>query len=528
VQLNPELFTLVNFILFLPLVAAVLIGISKPNMARNWALGISGLMVVLSGWLVKEFDPVKVGFSFESRATWIQSPFPVQFHTGIDGFSLSLVVMTAIVGLFAIYASDKVGENRSKLYYSFVMLLLCSILGVFVSLDLLMFFVLYEFELVPMYFLIAIWGGPRREYAAMKFLLYTFFGGVLMLAGLLYAYFQLFAESPALATFDMVTLSERCPLLPLEVQGLAFLGFFLAFIIKLPSFPFHTWLPDAHVEAPTPISMILAGLLLKMGSYGLIRICVGLFPQIVAEFGYLILALGCFNIVWGAVACLVQQDMKRIIAFSSISHMGFVLVGMGALSAAAINGAIFQMVSHGFIAAALFFLVGTVYERTHTRQLPEIGGGLAKQMPTLFYFWMFAALANLGLPLLSGFVAETAVFYGAFTGYTATLGQHAAFTRDWIYFATTSVVLTAGYMLWLLKRLFFGPEQPKWVGHLTDARPSEKLLAWAMTAIIIALGVYPYMLTKKYQQVSDKMASFLLTKAQTQTGMLPGSTGKWQ
>jgi NADH-quinone oxidoreductase subunit M len=528
VQLNPELFTLVNLILFLPLLGALLIGISKPNMARNWALLISGVMVLLSGWLAKEFDPIKNGFSFESRVQWIQAPFPVQFHTGIDGFSLSLVVMTAIVGLFSIYASKKIGESRSKLYYSFVMLLLFSILGVFVSLDLLMFFVLYEFELVPMYFLIAIWGGPRRDYAAMKFLLYTFFGGVLMLAGLLYAYFQLSAESPQLATFDIAILSDRCPLLPLEVQALAFLGFFLAFIIKLPSFPFHTWLPDAHVEAPTPISMILAGLLLKMGSYGLFRICLGLFPQIVTEFGYLIVALGCFNIVWGAIACLVQQDMKRIIAFSSVSHMGFILVGLGALSSAAINGAIFQMVSHGFISAALFFLVGTVYERTHTRQLPEIGGGLAKQMPTLFYFWMFASLANLGLPMLSGFVAETAVFYGAFTGYTATFGQHAAFTRIAIYIATTGVVLTAGYMLWLLKRLFFGPEQPKWVGHLTDARPSEKLIAWGLTAIIIALGVYPYMLTKKYQQVSDKMASCLLQKAQT--GMLPPgpNAGKWQ
>ena len=524
-QLNSDMFTLVNYILFLPLLGALAIALAKPNMARNIALATSGIMLALSAVLVKMFDPIKTGFSFESKVPWISAPFPVEFHTGVDGFSMSLVVLTAIVGLFSIYASDKVGEIRPKLYYSFVMLLLFSILGVFVSLDLLMFFVLYEFELVPMYFLIAIWGGPKRDYAAMKFLIYTFLGGVCMLAGLLYAYFQLFNESPAMASFDLVTLSQRCPLLPLEVQGFAFLGFFLAFIIKLPSFPFHTWLPDAHVEAPTPISMILAGLLLKMGSYGLIRICIGLFPQVVVEFGYLIIALGCFNIVWGAIACLVQQDMKRIIAFSSVSHMGFILVGMGALSGAAINGAIFQMVSHGFISAALFFLVGTVYERTHTRQLPEIGGGLAKQMPTLFYFWMFAALANLGLPALSGFVAETAVFYGAFTGYTATLGHHAAETRGWIYFACIGVVLTAGYMLWLLKRLFFGPEQAKWAGHLTDARPSETFLAYALSFIILALGVYPIMLTKKYQNVADSLGNYLLSKAQI--GSLPAHD-KWQ
>jgi NADH-quinone oxidoreductase subunit M len=272
--------------------------------------------------------------------------------------------------------------------------------------------------------------------------------------------------------------------------------------------------------------MILAGLLLKMGSYGLIRICVGLFPQIIVEFGYLIMALGCFNIVWGAVACLVQQDMKRIIAFSSVSHMGFILVGMGAISAAAINGAIFQMVSHGFISAALFFLVGTVYERTHTRQLPEIGGGLAKQMPHLFYFWMFATLANLGLPLLSGFVAETAVFYGGFTGYTATYGHHAAEVRNWIYFACTGVLLTAGYMLWLLKRLFFGPEQPKWVGHLTDARPLEQGIAYGLCTIILVLGLCPYLLTKQYQQVSDKLGEYLVGKAEI--GSLPVNKGKWQ
>jgi NADH-quinone oxidoreductase subunit M len=526
VPLKADPFTLVNLMLFLPLLGAVLIGLFRENMARRLALITTGLMVLLSGLLIKGFDPTRGSFSFESRFQWISSPFPVEFHTGVDGFSLSLVVLTALVGLFSVYASEKVGQTRSKLYYSFLMLLLFSILGVFVSLDLLMFFVLYEFELVPMYFLIAIWGGPRRDYAAMKFLIYTFLGGVFMLAGLLYAYFQLFAQSPALASFDLVTLAQRCPVLPIEVQGLAFLGFFLAFIIKLPSFPFHTWLPDAHVEAPTPISMILAGLLLKMGSYGLIRIGIGLFPQVVINFGYLLVALGCFNIVWGAIACLVQQDMKRIIAFSSVSHMGFILVGMGALSAAAINGAIFQMVSHGFISAALFFLVGAVYERTHTRQLSEIGGGLARQMPTIFYFWMFASLANLGLPLLSGFVAETAVFYGAFTGFTATFGSHANFTKDWIYFACTGVVLTAGYMLWLLKRLFFGPEQPKWVGHLTDARASEKLLAYAMSAIILGLGLCPLLLTSQYQLVADRLSNYLLTKAQAETST--DTQKKWQ
>jgi NADH-quinone oxidoreductase subunit M len=350
-----------------------------------------------------------------------------------------------------------------------------------------------------MYFLIAIWGGPRRDYAAMKFLIYTFFGGVLMLASLLFIYFQLSADDTS-TTFDMVTLALRCPLMPKLFQIFGFLGFFLAFIIKLPSFPFHTWLPDAHVEAPTPISMILAGLLLKMGSYGLVRICASFFPNVVADYGPWIMLLGAFNIVWGAVACLAQKDMKRIIAYSSVSHMGFILMGVGAATAAALSGAIFQMISHGVISAALFFLVGTVYERTHTRQIDEIGGGLAKQMPVLFYFWMFATLANLGLPGLSGFVAETAIYYGAYTSPFASVAGQAALAKGAVLFATSGVLLTACYMLWLLKRLFFGEELAKWKGHLADARPTERAVAWGLSLAIFALGVYPLLLSHEYDQ----------------------------
>ncbi|HEY9714296.1 MAG TPA: NADH-quinone oxidoreductase subunit M, partial [Chroococcales cyanobacterium] len=385
---------LLTELLFVPLFAAIIILFMSDKMARTIAIVSSFAMVVLSAMLVQSFDAKQYTMQFVQMATWVTAPFPIQYHVGIDGMSLCLVVLTSIVTLLSVYASTSIGDNRPKLYYSFVMLLTFSLLGVFVSLDLLQFFVLYEFELVPMYFLIAIWGGPRRDYAAMKFLLYTFFGGILMLAALLYLYFQMSLISPATATFDITQLTDHASQIPKNAQYLCFLGFFLAFIIKLPSFPFHTWLPDAHVEAPTPISMILAGLLLKMGSYGLVRMNLGFFPGMFAELGWLITALGCFNIVWAAMACLVQQDMKRIIAFSSVSHMGFVLMGLGCLSAAGVSGAIFQMISHGIISAALFFLVGTVYERCHTRQLPEIGGGLAKQMPKLSYLWMFASMAN--------------------------------------------------------------------------------------------------------------------------------------
>lgn len=463
---------------------------------------------------------------FTDRLTWFTAPFPVEYSVGVDGMSLCLVVLTSVVTLLSVFASEKVGETRSKLYYSLVMLLTFALMGVFTSMNLLQFFVLYEFELVPMYFLIAIWGGPRRDYAAMKFLLYTFLGGVFMLGGILFLYFRLAAEGPALATFDMVTLTDQAhaPGLPLGAQVIAFLGFFLAFIIKLPSFPFHTWLPDAHVEAPTPISMILAGLLLKMGSYGLVRICLSFFPGVFLEFGWLIMILGAFNIVWAAMACLVQTDMKRIIAFSSVSHMGFVLLGIGCLTSGGISGAIFQMISHGIISAALFFLVGAVYERTHTRQLGEIGGGLAKAMPVLFYFWMFCALANLGLPGLSGFVAETAVFYGAYTSSWVTqIAAAAAIVKPWIWFAATGVILTAGYMLWLLKRLFYGPMLPKWEGHLSDARPLETGLAYSMCGMILAMGICPSLLIRYYGPVADSAAYVMNMHLPTQMpiGYLP-------
>jgi NADH-quinone oxidoreductase subunit M len=507
---------LLKCLLFLPLVAAAIIAVNpskEDKDARGLACFFSWVMLALSLVIAAGFEHKYAGLQFVTAHPWISHPFPINFHIGVDGFSMSLVLLTTFITLMAVYASYSI-QQRVKLYYANVMLLTFSILGVFLSQDLLQFFVMYEFELVPMYFLIAIWGGPRRGYAAMKFLLYTFFGGVLMLAALLYTYSQLLATDPATATFNMAMLSSSTNSLPINAQVVACLGFFLAFIIKLPSVPFHTWLPDAHVEAPTPISMILAGLLLKMGSYGLVRICMGFFPAFFAEYAPWIVALGAINIIWGAIACLVQKDMKRIIAFSSVSHMGFILLGIGSLSNAAVNGVIFQMISHGFISAMLFFLVGTVYERCHTRLLPEIGGGLAYQMPVLYYFWMFATMANLGLPALSGFVGEVTVFYGSFTSPLAQSALHGAWTQGWIVASALAVVLTAGYMLWLLKRLFYGPEQPKWKGHLYDATMTERFVATSLAVVILIFGVVPYYLNDMYSHVGDRITSECLNRIQ--------------
>lgn len=498
---------LLTILFLVPLLGVLAIGCGPESAARKMAIAFSSAMCAMSVWLLTQFDLSKAAdFQMVEKLPWFSQPFPVQYYVGVDGMSLSLILLTAFVTLMSVLASTSIGDNRPRLYYSMLMLLIFSVQGVFLSLDLLQFFVLYELELVPMYFLIAIWGGPRRSYAALKFLIYTFFGGVLMLAGLVYMYTQMGVGATGRATFDMVELASLTQLLPKDIQVLACLGFFLAFIIKLPSFPVHTWLPDAHVEAPTPISMLLAGLLLKMGSYGLVRICLGFFPYFFIDYGPQIIALGAFNIVWAAAACLVQQDMKRIIALSSVSHMGFVLLGVASLSSAALNGAIFQMVSHGVISALLFFLVGTVYERTHTRQLGEIGGGLAKQMPTLFYFWMLGCMANLGLPGLSGFVAEAAVFYGSFTSPMAQSVTSGHIVQGWIILAGLGVILTAGYMLWLIKRLFYGMELDKWKGHLSDATSTERIVAYSLSFSILALGIYPLMLSKYSAPLADKMA----------------------
>ncbi len=515
-HLSPFLLTAV---LATPLAATFIIPFLPKEWARNFAIAASVVMLAFTGILALQFNPQQVGMQFEFRLPWITTPFPVDYHVGVDGLSLSLLALTGLITLLSVIASKNIGQTRSQLYYSMVMLLTSSLAGVFVSLDLLQFFVFYELELVPMYFLIAIWGGPRRDYAAMKFLIYTFTGGIFMLAAILYLYYQLGMAGQQYQTFDMVRLATYSPTLTKSVQIVGCLGFLTAFLIKLPSFPFHTWLPDAHVEAPTPISMILAGLLLKMGSYGLVRICLGFFPEAIVSLGVGLMLLGAFNIVWAAIACLVQEDMKRIIAFSSVSHMGFVTLGIGSLSAAGINGAIFQMISHGFISAALFFLVGTVYDRCHTRNLAELGGGLAKQMPTVFYFWMLAALANLGLPALSGFVAEAIVFYGSFTSPMADVVSQQGLVRTAIVLACTGVILSAGYMLWLLKRLFYGPEQPKWAGHLSDMQPWEVVVGAALSLFIVGLGVYPLMLTNQYTPLADRLAKD--ASARVTIGMSP-------
>lgn len=495
-----------SLILAITLLGALVISLlpSRESLCRFFALSFS--LLIFTGVLLVtflKFDPSLPALQLVENYRWFGNTIRIKF--GLDGLSLSMVLLMSILLPVTVIASEKVAKEKPKLYYSMLMLLTTSVIGVFVSQDLFLFFLLWELELIPMYFLIAVWGGPNKDYASIKFLIYTFTSGICLFIATLLLYFL-----SDVGTFDMEILARYSRDLPHFFQLVCFIFFFLCFIIKLPSFPFHTWLPDAHVEAPTPASMLLAGILLKMGGYGIYRICVGFFPQILADLAIFIAILAAVNIVGAAVACLVQDDMKRIIAYSSVSHMGFVLLGVASLTEAGFSGGIFQMFSHGLISAALFMLVGTLYERTHTRVISDYGG-IVKFMPKCFYLFTLAALANLALPALSGFVGEALVFYGAFS--SDFFGNFPTrfyfnFGQICVLFSTFGLILTAAYMLWLLQRVFMGPESVKWA-TLTDLRTSEIVVLASLLFLVIVYGVYPISLSNLYEPTSSELLKLL-------------------
>ena len=425
------------------------------------------------------------------RHAWIPE-FGMEYYLGVDGISLALVVLTAFVGVLACLASWDV-EVKVKGYFSLFLILLASMVGVFLALDLVLFYVFFEVMLLPMYFLIALWGGPRREYAALKFLLYTLFGSVFILVAILALYFwpgDAAAGGFRAHTFDVLALTAGASTTGYYgpwIQGWVFLLFFVGFAVKLPSFPFHTWLPDAHVEAPTPISMILAGVLLKVGGYGLIRLAWPLAPVGAAAWAYPVAALGVFGILYGALVALAQTDFKKLVAYSSVSHMGYVTLGMAALSldgdpryyAYGLNGALYMMIAHGLTSTGLFFVVGMVYERTGSRDLAKLGG-LGGPMPHLSVAAMVLFFGAMGLPGLCGFVAEVFVTLAAFH-YSPALGALTAF----------AVVLTAAYMVWAYRRVFQGPLGVEDGSKLVDMSVREWAIAGPLVVLTILLGVYP-------------------------------------
>ena len=461
-------------LVFLPAFAGLLALALPADRARHarW-VALAGALAALALSLALFFRFENGGgFQFADRASWIEAGgFEIQYFLAVDGLSLPLVVLTTFLTVAAVLVSFSI-EHRQRAYFACLMVLSTSVLGVFTAMDFLLFFLFWELELFPMYLLISIWGSGRREYSAMKFVLYTVAGSAFMLVAIL-------ALALGAGTFDMAVLGQsgvESAVLPLRW---VFLFLFIGFAVKLPIVPLHTWLPDAHGDAPTAVSVMLAGVLLKMGGYAIIRTCVTILPGEARDYGVWFAAIGAASVLYGAFVTFRQTDVKRLIAYSSVSHMGLVLLGIGALGTTAMVGAAYQMLAHGLITGLLFVVVGLMYERTHTREISRLGG-LARQMPLLAAGLVFAGFASVGLPALAGFVAEVTVFLGAFQAH------------EWaVIMAIFGVVLSAGYILWTLQRVVFGPVRPEWADAGDQRHWWEHASVAGLVALVILLGVYP-------------------------------------
>lgn len=488
--------SIMTFVLFLPAVGAVVMALwpqEREQDARWGAMLFALATFVLSLIALAMFDRGSSDFQLVDRVPWVSNAlgnFRLQYLIGVDGISLPLVLLTTFLTLVSVLISFSV-TLRPRLYFGLMLLLETGVLGVFTSLDLLLFFLFWEVELVPMYLLISIWGTGRKEYAAMKFLIYTVAGSALMLVGML-------ALGFTAGTFDVTRLGVMDNLqggvLPLSA---IFWLIFAAFAVKLPVFPLHTWLPDAHTDAPTAVSVLLAGVLLKMGGYGMLRFCITILPHQAQQFAIVLAILAAINIIYGALLVFRQRDLKRLIAYSSVSHMGYVLLGFSALRQVGLTGASLQMVSHGLITGLLFAMVGLIYERTHTRQIADMSG-LARRMPLIATAFVVAGFASLGLPSLSGFVAELLVFLGTFQRFIP-------MTALGIF----GIVLSAGYILWMLQRVLFGPALERW-DTLVDANHWwEHVPVVAMIAIIFFIGLWPSffvgMISKAVEPISQRL-----------------------
>jgi NADH-quinone oxidoreductase subunit M len=545
--------TLLSLIIFLPALATLplmLFPREKPEAMKLFSLFITAVVFLITAWMAipgggdvdtLQFEIGQAGMQNVYSHSWIKT-FNIYYLLGIDGISFPLIVLTTLISMLAMWASWPITKNV-KAYCILFLLLETGMLGVFVSLDFFLFYIFWEVMLLPMYFLIGVWGGPRREYAAIKFFLYTLFGSVLMLIAILMLYFtsdisqlsreQLTAAHVAPAVIDMIEqtnpehpvhtfnilalsqLGQNTNLFSQELwlgkslQWWAFILLFIGFIIKVPSVPLHTWLPDAHVEAPTPISMILAGVLLKLGGYGIIRICYPICPEAGYDLAWFVTGLGVLSMVYGAFAAMAQKDFKRLVAYSSVSHMGYVLLGLGVWSATAgnefnpwywaqgVNGAMYQMIAHGISSPGMFFIVGVIYERVHHRNLNEFGG-LATRMPVYFGLSIVIFFAGLGLPGLCGFIGEVFVTLSAWK-YSYLLAVISA----------AVVILTAGYILWTIQRVYLGAEYKGPHGEaITPITPREVAIVAPLCVLCVLLGVYPqavfnYMEPSVNQQVAQ-------------------------
>ena len=465
---------MLSLIAWSPLVGALIVLMLPKENKRAIQIvsfAAAGISLLASLWLIPQFDRTATTMQFVEKWAWIPS-LNVSYYLGVDGLSFPLVLLTTFMTVIALIGSLGI-ENRVKEYFFWFLCLEVGMIGVFMALDLVLFYVFWEITLVPMYFLIGVWGGPRKEFAAIKFFLYTLSGSVFMLLSILALYFR-----SAPHTFDMLELMKQQSAWDPRFQILVFLGLYFGLSIKIPAFPFHTWLPLAHVEAPTPISVILAAVLLKMGVYGLLRICYQITPKGFTWFLPALIVIAVINIVYGALCALAQTDMKKMVAYSSVNHMGYCLLGIAGMTAAGFSGAVLQMINHGIISGALFLLVGVIYDRAHTRDISAFGG-LAVKLPVYAGLMSLACFASLGLPGLSGFVSEFLCFLGAF--------------QMWKWQTTIAVlgiVATAAFFLRMMQKVFLGPVNEKWA-DLPDISGRELASLLPLVALMIWFGVDP-------------------------------------
>jgi len=519
-------FPILSLITFLPVLGMILILFipkEQPKTVKYLSLAITAVQLVLAIILLANYNYGMAGiyeeksFQFIEKFRWINitgiswlGTVKIDYFLGLDGLSMPMVLLTAIISFIACISSWTITKSV-KGFFALFLLLDTGMMGVFVALDFFLFYVFWELMLLPMYFLIGIWGGPRKEYAAIKFFIYTLFGSVfilLVMIGLYFSTTETLADGSKVLTFNLLAMMNKSNATPDGILSLlnpnnyrfiAYIALFVGFAIKIPMFPFHTWLPDAHVEAPTPISVILAGVLLKMGTYGILRINYPIFPEVTIQLMWWIGLFGMINIIYGALVALAQKDFKKLIAYSSVSHMGYVLLGMASLTTTGVNGAIFQMFNHGTITAMLFLIVGVVYDRAHTRGLYDFGG-LATQLPIYTGFVTVAFFAAIGLPSMSGFVSEALVFVGSFGVET---------TRTIAMISTLGILLGAGYMLWTLQRVFFGPLNEKWA-TMTDLDKRELAMFIPLTVIIFYLGINPSAMLNIMNTSVNSLVSFVV------------------
>jgi NADH-quinone oxidoreductase subunit M len=495
-DMQPHLLTVITFLPLLGVPALLVLRSEDHVWIRRIALAVSLAEFVISLWLLPGFIAANPTYQFEEFYDWIGRA-NIHYHLGVDGISLFLVLLTTFLTPLAILASWQSIRENVKGFFIALLIIETAMIGVFVSLDLFLFFVFWELTLIPMYFLIGIWGHERRIYAAVKFILYTMFGSILMLVAILWLYNISPGTHNLPPTFDLPEIQARLQsafvTLPPTTELLLFGAFFLAFAIKVPVFPLHTWLPDAHTEAPTAGSVILAGVMLKLGTYGMLRFCLPLFPDAAHKMAPYIAVLAIIGIVYGALVATVQHDLKRLVAYTSVSHLGFVVLGLFAFSTISIQGAIYQMLNHGVSTGALFLGVGMLYDRRHTHEIREFGG-LATPMPVLMSFFLFTCLSSLALPLLNGFVGEFLILIGVYEHHHA-----------WGAWAASGAVLSAIYLLWAYQKVALGEVTVEKNRTLPDASQRERVILGTLAGAILFMGVASPLFTRRMAASTDNV-----------------------